>query len=885
MLVPYIYFKKKKFLLFYRRNFLLVIILIFNVFQTKSQDDLLTKIIVFQKLEVHISDILQKFAREGINFSYKNNVNVEDKLVTLKKKEVQLKDVLELLTQEHQLIYKVVRNHIIINPLKQKLYTVSGFVYSSESGEQLIAANIYDPNTFKGTTTNNYGFYSLSRSGIPIKIKFAYIGYKSQEIYLYGASDTIINIHLEPDNLLNEIVVNDEKSSFIESSMVSNHRLSSKSMALQTLFFGEKDVLKTIQLLPGIQPVIEGSTGLQVRGGSHSQNLIIIDDVPIYNIDHAFGFFSIFNADAIKSAQIIKGAFPAKYGGRVSSVVDIRMNEGNNYHLQFEFSTGILLSKFKIEAPILKGKTSFMISARRTHLGLPLMVIPSENDANGTESFSFSDIYTKLNHKFSDRSRIYLSLFYGMDKYKTQNELNADSTSLSRNYKSDLNWHNFATALRWNYLISDKLFCNSSLTYSGYKYSHKINEMEEYINSSNAVAQNIKDTNYYNSVKDIGLKLDLESSVNEYHVVSFGVNSSMNIYQPFMEGSLLMVSKESKNPLLLPVFDITYDTITQFLDLKSYSLSAYIEDDINISKKLEAKLGLRYNYYFNNNKAINNIEPRISFRYLILPNLALKAGYSRMSQNTHLLSSSFLVLPFNIWVPSTERVKPLLSDQYSISCNFSFPKLFDISIEGFYKTISNDILYKNGNRIINTWEDLIEQGERRSYGLEVMINKQVGKFTGWCTYTLSKTERKFESVNEGEYFPYWLVRKHKISATLNLKIYDQIDLSASWVYSSSVSGNSGYQELAPIFFQQPAKIQSTHRDSWTLTNKIPAYHKLDLGLNFHRQIRKLKHTLTIGVNNAYARNNPLLISEFEGYLYLSKINLFMPFLQYSLKFN
>lgn len=848
----------------------------------RAQENFYSKTINFKKTEISLSEILNEFANQGISFSYNGNTNNEEKLFHLKKKELTLKEVLDLIVKESCLAYKVYDGYLIIKNKIKKSYRVSGFVHCGYSGEQLIGANVYNSKTLEGITSNNYGFYSYSYDEESIKLHYSYVGYKAQEIELKVAHDTLINIKLEPDNLLKEVTIKDENNSLINSSLCSKHRLSLKNIESQPLVLGEKDVLKTIQLLPGIQPALEGSTGLQVRGGSHSQNLILIDNVTIYNIDHAFGYFSIFNSDAIKSVQVYKGAFPARLGGGVSSIIDIRMNEGNNEHFQFDFSTGLLISKIKIELPLVKQKTGLMISARRADLDFPLKIINSGNGTGLYENYSFGDIYAKINHKFSDRNRVYLSCFYGYDKYLKEEKLINDTTNLRNESVSNLRWNNFALAARWYSLIKDNLFCNSTITFSGFRYSHYNYELIEHQGNTSSVNKDIYDTNHYSGIKDLEFKVDFDLPANDKHYFRFGISSSMNIYQPFMEGSLIMVSKETDNMFGLPKFNISYDTLMNFVNINSYTISAYFENDINLSPKIKTNLGLRLSSYFCNNKDYSAPEPRLSFRFLILSNLSIKTGYSRMSQNKHLLSSSFLVMPFNVWVASTNEVKPLFSDQITLSCNYNLKHMFDISLEGFYKTIQNDILYKTGYKSKLSWENFIEQGLRRSYGLEMLVSKQEGEFTGWLGYTLSKTERKFASVNNGNYFPYWLVRKHKISATFNYKICKYIDFGASWVYSSGVSGNSGYQELAPILFYQNRKSDE-HRDSWTLIKNIPAYHKLDIGINFHIQERRFKHLISIGVNNAYARSNPLLISEYEGYLYLSMINVFMPFIQYSIK--
>lgn len=498
-------------------------------------------------------------------------------------------------------------------------------------------------------------------------------------------------------------------------------------------------------------------------------------------------------------------------------------------------------------------------------------------------------IYMKINHTVSNKSRLYLSFFYGYDRYKKEDEIDEFPTNIES--FSKISWKNYALGLRWNYLIHNRCFLNTTITFSGYKYKDIQQETKTTKDGVTFTQRDIMSIDYHSGIKDMGFKTDFDLHVSRKHFIRFGTEASLRIYQPFVEGRLIMKQGETSNPFAIPTFYISYDTLWENENIESYTVSAYIEDEITLNNKIKTNIGFRYNVYYSDDSWYYSYEPRFSFRYMPLSDISLKAGYARMSQNTHLLSNSFLVLPFDVWIPSSSKVKPLFSDHYTIGSNALVWQNLDVSMEGFYIVMQNDIIYKQdpiGANQSPTWEDYIEQGMRRLYGLEAMIRKQRGNYTGWITYTLSKAERKFESINEGDYFSFCLVRRHRFSVSMNKRFSENINAGIVWQYSSGVKATSEYCELSPVVYQGgtvtgiPGYSPS---DTWSLSSKIPAYHRMDISANFIKKKRKGQRIISLGVYNVYASNNPFLISESDGYLYLSRIQMVIPFVQHKFRFE
>lgn len=755
--------------------------------------------------------------------------------------------------------------------------TVSGTIEDVKNGEKLINANVYDAISMKGTVTNNYGFYSLTLPSGKIKLTFSYVGYKTFQQEFYLKKDTVIRYKLESSTELAEVTVEETRSEkMVESSQMSRIEIPLKQIKELPVFFGEVDVLKTIQLMPGVKSGGEGTSGLYVRGGGPDQNLVMLDGVPVYNVDHLFGFFSVFNADAIQTVSLIKGGFPARYGGRLSSVIDIYMKEGNNKEFHGEGSIGLISSKLTLEGPVIKDRTSCIISARRTYidiLTIPFQKAYMKNNTFG--GYYFYDVNAKINHKINDRHRIFLSAYNGLDKaYLNLDESYEQNGKNIKNETSfDLHWGNITTALRWNYIISNKLFLNTTATYS--RYNFIISNETKIDNSSFSFR-------YFSGIYDWAGNADFDYMPTPDHAIKFGCNAT---YHTFSPGIMTIQMKDA---------GASIDTSLGNNRIYANEYFAYAEDDIRFGARWKANAGVHYSGFFVKEKLYQSVQPRSSVRFLINEKISVKAAFSIMTQYIHLLTNSGIGMPTDLWLPSTDRVLPQHSFQYAAGSMYSLNKYVDLSLEGFYKTMSNLIEYKEGSNFFsasNDWQDKVVSGNGYSYGAEVLIQKNLGRLSGWIGYTLSWSFRQFDDLNFGEKYPYRYDRRHDVSVVASYKFNDHVDCGLTWVYGT---GNAVSLPIEKYYAYNPNSFNSYGGNIIEYYDgrngyRTPSYHRLDLGVNLHKEKKYWTRTWSFGLYNAYNRQNPFYIyfsQDGQGNTVLKQISLFpvMPFVRYSFKF-
>ncbi len=779
----------------------------------------------------------------------------------------------------------------VFSSFAQKI-TVSGYISDAETGEMLINANIYEPTKQIGNISNVYGFYSLTLPPGEISLQYSFVGYKKQEINLKAQKDTVLNISLKQSGELDEITVSANKSK-VERTQMSMVEIQSTQLKNLPVLFGEPDVLKVIQLLPGVQSGAEGTSGIYVRGGGPDQNLFLLDGVPVYNASHLFGFFSVFNPSAVKTVKLYKGGFPARFGGRLSSVIDIRMKEGNFKKFKGEASIGLISSRFSFEGPIIKDKTSFIISGRRTYIDIlakPVTAVANKRDESGNinAGYYFYDLNAKVNHKFSDRSRLYLSSYMGRDKAYSKDDYYYVSDHIRHDEKNNMGigWGNITSALRWNYVYNPKLFNNATLTYSTYNFD--VNE--QYKNTNTKDKTYSEDFfQYLSGIRDITVQFDFDYYPGSGHSIKFGAS---NIWHKFKPG----VNHDRTQNLVYAV-DTTYGNT----NIPATEFAAFIEDNYKISSKLQANVGLHFSLFNVQETIYTSLQPRISLRYLAAKNLSFKASYAKMSQYVHLLSSSTVSLPTDLWLPTTAKVKPQNSYQFALGATLKLAKGYDFTVEGFYKKMDNLIEYKEGatfSGVSEGWESKIETGEGWSYGGELMLEKNIGKTTGWIGYTLSWADRKFENLNFGKTFPAKYDRRHDISLALTHKFSDKLDIGLTWIYGTGNSLTLGVQQYPS---QLPGSDSPIAYYDGRNGYKMPAYHRMDISMNFHKQKKHGMRTWTIGLYNAYSRQNPFYlywgydtISGYnnDGYYYedsepaLKQVSLFpiIPSVSYTYKF-
>jgi len=762
-------------------------------------------------------------------------------------------------------------------------YSISGYIEDAKTGERLIGAMIYDSVSYSGNNSNSYGYFNIKCRKGSINLICSYIGYKTSRMSFSLIGDTTVNMLLQPQTYtLAEVVINDKKS-LIESSRMSVTELPMVTIKQIPMLLGETDILKALQSFPGVQTGTEGTSGLYIRGGGPDQNLILLDGVPVYNPDHLFGFVSIFNPDAIKNVTLITGGFPAQYGGRLSSVVDIRMKEGNNKEFHGEGTLGLISSKITLEGPLKNDKTSYLISARRSWIDI---VTRSFLKGKDLPYYYFYDLTAKVNHIFSSQSRLYLSIYTGKDhisSINTKSEFVSGGVKYTDNRNQYYGWGNITAALMWNYIFNNRLFSNTSFTYSNYKYfDNKLINSTRLNQSNGAITHNDYKSDFNTGIKDVALKTDFDYQPFTGHNVKFGIGGIYHIFTPYAHISLINTGNDSTL------------TGTDKYKQGAFEPSFYLEDEMTLSSRLKVNAGFRLSAFLVKNKTYSSVEPRLSGRYLLTDRWALKFAYSRMKQYIHLLTSSRITFPTDLWVPSTDKVSPQMADQFALGSIYNLNDNFELSVETYFKTMKELIEYSEGSSFLEAgnWESKIEKGGiGRAYGLEFMLKKNSGNTTGWISYTLSKTERRFDNISSGNWFPYKYDRRHDISIMLNHKFNDKIDAGLTWEFSS---GNL-FTLITDVY--DSYIVVGPQKDIQYFGNRnnyrLPAYHRLDVGINFHKQKKSFYRTWSISVYNVYNQKNVFFVylgnDDLHGkkdLLLYKKYTLFpiLPSLTYSLKF-
>ncbi len=728
--------------------------------------------------------------------------------------------------------------HITMVFSQEERFTISGHIYQKGSKESLIGVNIYAPKLQSGTASNNYGFYSLTLPKGKHTIYYTYIGYKTITKEIDLDKDVKIDVEIEENIELDEVViVAKKKKKLSQLAQMSLLELPISQIKEIPSLLGEKDVLKALQLMPGVQSGSEGNSGIYVRGGGPDQNLIILDDAPVYNAHHLFGFFSIFNGDALKSVSLTKGGFPARYGGRLSSVLEMNMKDGNKEELSGEVGIGLISSRATLEGPIIKDKSSFLISGRRTYIDLLTKPLMPKDEKVG---YYFYDLNAKANYDFDDDNKLYISGYFGRDKFSTDYK-DKDSSS-----KGGLHWGNATATLRWNHLFNNKTFANTSLIFSDYEFS---------IFGKDTYNKNTYELEYNSGIRDWGLKYDMQYSYRPEYTIKMGLASTLHRFSP----SAIVTKNNSVNE-----FDKKIDII------KTIESGAYIENEFKFWNKLRLNAGLRLSHYHHKNKSYFNAEPRFSGSFSFTKDLSAKASYASMNQFVHLLSSTGINLPLDLWVPTTDKVKPQKSKQVAFGIVKDFNKHnFSFSTEGYYKKMDNIVGYKPGASFLlidspdelneYSWEDSIMRGQGWSYGVEFLLQRKTGRLSGWIGYTLSWTEHQFDEDNGGKKYFARYDRRHDISIVGIYKITNNITLSGTWVYGTGNAVNLPTNEYKPEVPKENIQLYNWQNARYygdKNSTRMSPYHRLDIGVQFHKKKKNYERTWDIGFYNAYMRKNP-----------------------------
>lgn len=763
----------------------------------------------------------------------------------------------------------------------QSKYTISGYVNEKGSLENLPGVTIYQPNTKNATTSNIYGFYSITLPAADsVTLSFAFVGFATQNHVFKLDKDQSFNVLLKAQSELQEVEVVAKKNEPVsEDVQMSKIDISIEKVKDIPALLGEKDVMKVIQLMPGVQKGSEGSSGFYVRGGGPDQNLIILDEATVYNAFHLFGFFSLFNGDALKSVELTKGGFPARYGGRLSSVLDMQMKDGNKEKISGEAGIGLISSRLTLEGPLIKNKCSFLVSGRRTYAdALIYPFLPADSKGG----YYFYDLNAKVNYVLNDKDRIYLSGYFGKDKFHLNNK------DYGNESKVGLKWGNATATARWNHLFTNKLFCNTSLIFTDYKLI--ISADEKYQGGDSYSLR------YTSGIRDYSIKTGFDYIPDPDHYIKFGLQS---IYHQFRPGAIVVRSS---------YFGENLDN-TKLIE--AFENSLFIEDDWKISTRWRLNAGIRASNYIIRTQSYINPEPRASIRYKLKEDLSLKASYAMMNQYMHLLSNTGIGLPTDLWVPATSRAPFMRSQQVALGIAKDFLKKgYDISVEGYYKKMDRVLGYREGASFLTvfggegqelTWEDNVTSGQGWSYGGEVLIRKNEGKFTGWIGYTLSWTQLQFDELNFGKKFYARYDRRHDISVVGVYHVNKRITLSFTWVYGTgnaitlplntynayAYSGqNNGYNQN-PFNQMDVGTVQDFGQQRNAF--RMSPYHRLDFGIQWHKKFKHVERVFEIGIYNVYSRQNPYFYyieTDNTGKQKLMQVSLFpiIPSFTWSWKF-
>jgi len=727
--------------------------------------------------------------------------------------------------------------------------TISGYIKGAADGEAMIGAGVFVEELKKGATTNEYGFYSLSIPKGTYVVKFLYIGHRTQVKTVELDKDIKINIDLEEESQqAEEVVVTGEKMEIdanVKSNQMSVNKLDIKTINKIPPLLGEVDVIRSLQLLPGVSTVGEGASGFNVRGGSIDQNLILLDEAPVYNSSHLFGFFSVFNPDAVKDVKLLKGGIPAQFGGRISSLLDIRMKDGNNKKFELNGGIGLLSSRFSVEGPILKEKASFILAGRRTYFDL-FFPLASDPQLKSTVAY-FYDLTAKVNYKIDDKNKVFASGYFGRDKFGFGSAFGFE-------------WGNATTSLRWNHVFGNRLFSNITAFYSNYDYTLNIEAGKDGFK-------------WQSQIENLSVKPEFTFYLDDKNTITFG---GQVLHYDFLPGKTTIVSNNE-------------EVVNRLSDKFAFENSIYLSNEQQVSNKLSFTYGLRYSNFLHkgpgtklilgdtvegikipivsladvprseNIAQYGNFEPRFAAKFELSSKRSIKAGYNRMAQYIHLLSNTQASVPLDVWAPSNNNIKPQIGDQVSLGYfeNFVVKDIdYEFSTEVYYKQMQNQIDYIDGADLLLNREldSELLSGDGRAYGIEFYVNKRKGRLNGWVSYTLSRTERQVAGINEGNWYPTRFDKRHNLSVVANYQLSTQWSLSSNFVLSSGVPGTFPTNRVEYQGFIIPQNAENLRNNY-----RLPAYHRLDFAATYEPKAnknRRWKGSWTFGLYNVYARKNP-----------------------------
>jgi len=736
--------------------------------------------------------------------------------------------------------------------IKAQTHSISGYIKDAKNGEVLIGVSVYEQGTTNGVSTNAYGFYSIVLKADTHTIVASYIGYATQMKKVDVSTKNLTqNFELsDAANELNEVIISSEREDQnVKSTEMSVAKLDIKQIGRIPALLGEVDIIRAVQLLPGVTTMGEGASGINVRGGNIDQNLILLDEAPVYNASHLFGFFSIFNPDAVKDVKLIKGGIPAQYGGRLSSILDIRMKEGNSKKLQINGGIGTIFSRLSIEGPLIKNKMSFIVAARRSYIDVLARPILKKTQPDlGSLTFYFYDLTAKINYRVNEKNNLFLSGYFGQDVF---------GAGFSFKYG------NATSSLRWNHLFNDKLFLNTTAFYSNYNYG---------LGFSNAGSKQSFD--WTSNIINYSIKPDFTYYLNNKNTMHFGGQS---LFLQFEPGKATVTADNVSTNISIP-------------NKYAWENALYIDDEFKINSRMNIQAGLRYSlfnymgagnrydYYDtvpNNSKRLKdtvhfgmfktiaqygNFEPRLSFKVDVTDNSSIKASYNRTAQYLQLVSNTAAATPLDIWTPATNNIKPQLADQVALGYFRNLKEnMFEASVEAYYKYMQKQLDYiDNANLLLNkTYEGDLLQGKGQAYGAEFYFKKVKGKFNGWVSYTYSRTLRQVDGLSNDKWYPSKYDRPNNLAVVLNYDFNKRWNVSCNFVYISGTPNT-----FPDSRFEIQGYVQGYNTTNMRNNYRNPSYNRLDFSAcyNFKKNEKhRWQSSIVLSVYNAYARKNAFAV--------------------------
>lgn len=853
-----------------RVNILYFLILI--GWSVQAQTPELDKLIDFSVKNASIEFALNQLKdMSALSLSFSHQIIPNQKL-TLVEKQKKVGFILQEILKNTNLKYQIIGTQIVI--VEQNLpppnipkFTISGSLEDETTGEKLIGANIFDALSQQGTTSNEYGFFSFTLPAGQKKIVFSYLGYEAQIKKINLQQNQVLTVSLSPALTLVEIVVRDVDTSLnTSSSDVFSENISIEMLQSLPSLMGEPDLHRSIQLMTGVQTGPDGVGGLHVRGGSMDQNLSLIDGVPVYNPSHTLGIFSIFNTDVIRKARLIKGGFPARYSGRLSSILDVRTKEGNFKSFHGQTSLSLLSGKFTLEGPIKKDTTSFLISGRSSFVNAYLKPftrwVKETRGEEGVASYHFYDINAKLNHKFSSTSQIYLGFYKGSDDFKDRVEISSPvafinsvtgdtiATGQSDYFSSRrIKYGNTIGSLRWNKMWTKNLFSNTTLTFSDYRFEDEYIERDSLELAGQTITKDLTVLKNHSGIQDIAAKIDFDYVPDLNHYVRFGANI---VQHKFVPGVIAYhADSEEEGEVELTEIALSNDSIN------SREYNFYIEDEVKLGNQVQVNFGTHLSTFRVGTKTYNSIQPRFAITWKLNPKTSLNGSISRMTQFLHLLNSSNIGLTTDLWVPSTEQIAPSKAWQYDLGWAWRLKKNWHVDASIYYKHMTDLITYTEGANILTDWENNVTNGEGIAYGFEFSLKKNVGKTTGWLAYSFSYAKRNFERNNFDAIYPYRFDRRHDVHLVLVHRFNDKWELSGDWSYGTGLTFTAPvnkYPVAIPGSISPPEVI--INRPSRN-NQRMPAYHRLDISANYLLRKKRTLTKFTFGAYNVYNERSPL----------------------------